>query len=283
MDPEDYCRSRAAAHGSTLHYSLLSIPKLQRQAIHALCAFRAETTEVVWECADTGVARSKLDWWRDELRRVFAGTPQHPVGSALQHAVSSYGLAQESLQEIIDGIEMDLDQFSYPDFRTLSLYCHRVGGVLGPLSAQVLGYEHRSVLKYAHELGMAIELTHLLRDLREHAARGRIYVPADEQRQFGVAAGDLHLGVTSERVRGLLKLQVQRIRGYYQQALNYLPEQDRYAQRSGLIIAEIYMRLLDEIEQDDYRILEHRVSLTPMRKLWIAWTVERRERRRKAA
>jgi phytoene synthase len=279
MSPAEYCRQRAAASGSSFYYSFLFLPEQERYAITALYAFCREVDDVVDECSDIGVARLKLDWWRQEIDRVFDAAPQHPVGQALYAAVRTYGLPHEGFAEIIDGMEMDLDRFSYPDFKALSLYCHRVAGTVGCLSAEIFGYEDRATLKYAHALGVALQLTNILRDVREDATRGRIYLPRDEMQRFGVSPDEIQLGISSGRAREFLQYQAERIRMYYQQALESLPEVDRYRQRSGLIMAEIYLTLLREIEEDGYRVLEHRIVLTPIRKLWIAWKTYRRERR----
>ena len=152
--------------------------------------------------------------------------------------------------------------------------------MVGLLSAEIFGYQDRHTLKYAHDMGMAFQLTNILRDVREDAQRGRIYLPADELDKYGVTAQDLQRPITSDKVQALFQFQADRAREYYSKALKQLPEQDRYAQRTGLIMAEIYQSLLDEIELDGFRVLEHRIQLTPLRKLWLAWRASRREKKR---
>jgi len=278
MTPEQYCEDKAARSGSSLYYSVLFLPPEKRSAITALYAFCREVDDVVEACADSDVAVAKLDWWRRELDQCFAGHPSHPVTRALQQPVERINLPVEYFHEILDGMAMDLRRTRYESFRDLALYCHRAAGAVGLLSAEIFGYQHRDTLKYAEQLGTAFQLTDILRDVREDARRGRIYLPLDELLDYRVNPHDLLKGVVSDGLRELCHFQAQRARDYYQSALRRLPLQDRYPQRSGIIMASIYQTLLDEIESDGYRIMEHRIQLTPLRKLWIAWNTARRER-----
>jgi phytoene synthase len=226
------------------------------------------------------VAGAKLAWWREEIARLFAGDPQHPVTLSLGSVLEQFDLPQEYFEEIIDGMQMDLDQSRFGDFRELNLYCHRVASVVGLLAAEILGYANRQTPKYAHHLGVAFQLTNILRDVREDAHRGRIYLPQDELIRFGIGESVLMGNVTDERLKDLFRFQAQRAHDYYNKALALLPDEDRYNQRVGLIMAAIYRATLDEIEKDGFRLLEHSISLTPLRKLWLAWTTALRESRR---
>lgn len=277
MTPEAYCQEKAASSGSSFYYSFLFLPPEKRRAITALYAFCREVDDVVDEQLEEQVARIKLQWWREEIGRLFEGHPQHPVTRALASAIQAFDLPQEHFLEVIDGMEMDLDYSSYQSFRDLSLYCHRVASIVGIMAAEIFGYEDRRTLKYAHHLGMAFQLTNILRDVREDCQRGRLYIPLDELRRFGVSPDELVAGRASEATRALFEHQVQRARHYYQQAFAALPEADRYSQRSGLIMAAIYLNTLDEIARDGFRVLERRITLTPLNKLWIAWRTNRRE------
>lgn len=270
MTPDQYCHSKASRSGSSFTVSFLFLPKLERRAITALYAFCREVDDVVDEVHEPAVARVKLDWWRNEVARLYAGDPQHPVTQALQPLLAHFDLAQEYLLEIIDGMAMDLDNTRYPDFKSLNLYCYRVASVVGLLSAEIFGYENRKTLHYARELGLAFQLTNILRDVREDAQRGRIYIPLDELQRFGVQPADLNRPVTSAAVKELFAFQAQRAREHYQRAFTLLPPEDRRRQRTGLVMAAIYATLLDEIEADGFRVLEHRISLPPSRKMWLA-------------
>jgi len=272
MSPHEYCQQKAAASGSSFYYSFLFLPKPKRQAITALYAFCREVDDVADECTDINIARTKLAWWRAEIGNLYAGNPQHPVTQALEEAVHTYNLDEEHFLEIIDGMEMDLDQNRYHDFKELQLYCYRVASVVGLLSASIFGYSDRHTLKYAHELGLAFQLTNIIRDVGEDARRGRIYLPMDELAQHGVSEHDILHGRETDNVRRLLEFQIDRAQDYYRRAFEALPEADRRDQRTGLIMAAIYRSLLDEIRNGGCeKVLNQRISLTPLRKLWLAW------------
>ncbi len=280
MTPQEYCQQKAAQSGSSFYYSFLFLPRDRREAIIALYAFCREVDDVVDECADGSIAAAKLNWWRSEIDNLFAGTPQHPVTQALAPVVERFGLPREHFLEVIDGMQMDLDYNSYPDFKTLSLYCHRVASMVGLMSIEIFGYEDRQTRKYAHDLGMAFQLTNIVRDVREDATRGRVYIPLDELSAHGVSVQDVLALKPSPGFTELMKVQGRRAREYYDRAFEHLPEVDRYNQRSGVIMAEIYRTVLDELERDGYQVFRHRIALTPVRKLWIAWRTLRREKKR---
>lgn len=246
----------------------------------ALYAFCREVDDVVDECTDPNIARIKLQWWRETLQQTFNGAPQHPVQHALVTPIETFKLPMEYFLEIIDGMEMDLNQTRYATFKELSLYCYRAASVVGLMAAEIFGYQDRRSLKYAHNLGMAFQLTNILRDVREDAARGRIYIPQDELQHFGVTEADILNARQTPAVASLIHHQAIRAHEYYEKAFEQLPEQDRYSQRSGLIMATIYLHTLKEIEKDHYRVLESRISLTPIRKLWLAWSTARTEKKR---
>jgi len=270
VTPDEYCQQRAAASGSSFYYSFLFLEPRRRQAITALYAFCREVDDVVDECPDAGLARAKLDWWRGELATLYTGRPSHPVTQALSGSLKEFHLPQEQLLEIIDGMEMDLDNVRYADFKALHLYCYRVASVVGLLAAEIFGYKDRQTLKYAHDLGLAFQLTNIIRDVGEDARRGRIYIPQDELARFGVADTDLVGARYSDSFRKLMEFQVDRARATYQQAFALLPAADRKSQRAGLVMAAIYRATLDEIVRDNYRVLDQRISLPPLRKLWLA-------------
>ncbi|MEW5890504.1 MAG: presqualene diphosphate synthase HpnD [Pseudomonadota bacterium] len=271
MTPDEYCQQKAAASGSSFYYSFLFLEPQQRQAITALYAFCREVDDVVDECTDPQVAQHKLAWWRAEVAAMYQGKASHPVTIALASALTRHNLPQEQFLEIIDGMEMDLQQNRYLDFKALHLYCYRVASVVGLLAAEIFGYQERQTLKYAHDLGIAFQLTNIIRDVGEDARRGRIYLPLDELKRYQVSTRDVLEGRYSDAFRALMEFQIERAEGYYEQALAKLPRGDRRAQRPGLVMAGIYRATLKEIRRDGCRVLDRRIALTPLRKLWIAW------------
>lgn len=271
MTPDQYCQERTAQSGSSFYYSFLFLPKEKRAAITALYAFCREVDDAVDECSDPQIARIKLAWWREELGNLYRGQPQHPVSRALLPAVRHHDLPREQFEEIIDGMEMDLEHHRYADFKALQLYCYRVASVVGQLAATVFGASDRRTLKYAHDLGLAFQLTNIIRDVGEDARRNRIYLPLDELARFGVSEQDILAGRHTPAFRALMAFQASRARELYARALAQLPAADRRNQRPGLAMAAIYQALLTEIERDGFQVLDRRTALTPLRKLWLAW------------
>ncbi len=271
MTPDEYCQQKAAASGSSFYYSFLFLPPGRRRAITALYAFCREVDDLVDETADAQLASTKLAWWRDEVAGLFAGNPQHPVTRALQPALTPYGITAQRLNEIIDGMQMDLTQTRYLDFAGLERYCFHVAGVVGLLAAGIFGHTDPRTLEYAKTLGTAFQLTNIIRDVGEDARKNRIYLPIEDLQKFGVTAADLLGARHGEAFVALMKFQAERARTYYDRATALLPAADRRAQRPGLIMAEIYRELLAEIEREGFKVLTQRTSLTPLRKLWLAW------------
>ncbi|HWA14006.1 MAG TPA: presqualene diphosphate synthase HpnD [Burkholderiales bacterium] len=271
MTPDQYCQDKAAKSGSSFYYSFLFLPPERRRAITALYAFCREVDDVVDECSDPQVARAKLAWWRKEVTGVFEGNAGHPVGRALVPVVRQFGLSRTHFEDVIDGMQMDLDYNRYPDFPTLQSYCHRVAGVVGLMAAAIFGYRDPATLTYAENLGTAFQLTNIIRDVGEDARRNRVYLPLDELGRFGLTAGDVAQLRETDQFRRLIEFQIERAEQYYRRAMDALPAVDRRAQRPGLVMAAIYRTLLQEIRTDGNRVLNQRTSLTPLRKLWIAW------------
>jgi len=270
MTPDQYCADKAAQSGSSFHYSFRLLDPARRAAITALYAFCREVDDIVDEVADPNVARVKLAWWRTEVDRIYGGTPQHPVAQALAPVAQRYRLPQAHLQTVIDGMAMDLDKTRYLDFAELEIYCDRVAGVVGLMSAEIFGYELPETRDYARDLGIAFQLTNIVRDVGEDARRGRIYLPQEDLARFGVQASDVMKARATPAFAELMAFEVDRTRAWYERALGKLPARDRRAQRAGLAMAAIYRTLLDEIARDGYRVLDRRITLTPVRKLWIA-------------
>ena len=271
MTPDDYCQQKAAASGSSFYYSFLFLPAEKRRAITAFYAFCREVDDVADEASDLDVARAKLAWWRTEVADLMAGHPSHPVTKALAPFVAPMGIDGARMNEIIDGMEMDLVRHRYADFGELKLYCHRAAGVVGQLAAGIFGYRHAATLEYAEELGLAFQLTNIIRDVGEDARRGRVYLPADELARHGLTVEDILSRRGGEAFRAVMAEQADRAEATYARALARLHPEDRRNQRAGLIMAAIYRTLLAEIRRDGFPVLEGRVSLTPIRKLWIAW------------
>ena len=274
MTPEQYVQNKAASSGSSFYYAFLFLPKPRRAAITAFYAFCREVDDVVDESHDAGVARTKLAWWQSEVANAYAGNPTHPVMKALMPLAADYKIEQHHLQSIIDGCHMDLEQTRYLDFPGLQRYCHLVAGVVGEVSAQIFGQTDPATTAYAHKLGLAFQLTNIIRDVGEDALLGRIYLPVNELQKFDVKAHEILKRTYSDRFTALMRFQAARAHQLYDEALGMLPAADRRTQKPGLMMASIYRTLLREIEADNFQVLHQRNSLTPLRKLWLAWKVQ---------
>jgi phytoene synthase len=271
MTPDEYCQQKAAQSGSSFYYSFRFLPPERRRAITALYAFCREVDDIADEVQDVNVARAKLGWWRAEVANLFAGHPTHPVSKALQPATRQFGLDEARLNEIIEGMEMDLSHRRYQDFASLQLYCHRVAGVVGQLSASIFGFSNPATLQYAENLGLAFQMTNIIRDVGEDARRDRIYLPQDDLQKYGVSNADILDRRQTPAFERLMAFQSQRAKSLYDTAFAALAPEDRHPQRPGLIMSAIYRTLLEELERDGFKVLNQRTSLTPLRKLWIAW------------
>jgi 15-cis-phytoene synthase len=274
MTPEQYVQQKAAASGSSFYYAFLFLPKPKRAAITAFYAFCREVDDVVDDMVDAGVAATKLAWWQSEVAKAFAGQPSHPVMKALMPLAADYKIEQRHLQAVIEGCQMDLSQTRYLDYPGLQRYCHLVAGVVGEVAASIFGQTQPQTTAYAHKLGQALQLTNIIRDVGEDALRGRIYLPVNELQQFDVKAHEILKRSYSDRFTALMQFQAQRAQGLYDEALALLPPEDRRAQKPGLMMASIYRALLGEIQRDQFQVLHQRISLTPLRKLWLAWKVQ---------
>lgn len=277
MDISDrYCQEKAAKSGSSFYYSFLGLPTEKRQAMTALYAFCREVDDIVDECLDKEVATQKLNWWADEIEALFQGKPQHPIGMALQKAFKHFPLKKYLFQEILQGMQMDLQYQGYQTFEDLKEYCYSVASAPGLLAAEIFGFTENSTLEYAKNLGIALQLVNIIRDVGEDLNRGRLYIPEDELEQFSIKPHEIFAKAYSKRFQDLMAYQAKRARDYYQNALSALSITDYKTQKNGIMMGEIYFSLLREIEKLDYRVLEQRVSLTPLRKLWIVWKTNRK-------
>ncbi|MBC3860623.1 presqualene diphosphate synthase HpnD [Undibacterium jejuense] len=271
MSPDEYCQQKAAQSGSSFYYSFLFLPAERRKAITALYAFCREVDDAVDESSDDMLARTKLAWWRKELQAMLENAPTHPVTKALLPHMATYQLQSEHLFAIIDGMEMDLNQTRYLDFTGLQKYCWHAAGVVGILSASIFGITNPKTREFAEKLGLAFQMTNIIRDVGEDARKGRIYLPVNELQEFKVTAADILNAKHSPQFEALMQFQYERAQKLYDEALALLPAEDRRAQRTSLIMSSIYRTLLIEIQRDHFQVLNQRISLTPIRKLWLAW------------
>ena len=268
----DYCRQKAAeSHSSFLSgFRFLSVEK--RNAITVLYAFCRELDDVVDGCTDPNVAQITLNWWRSDLEKVFNNEmPEHPVHQALKDIRVSFDLPKNEFEALIDGMQMDLEQARYGSFDELKLYCHRVAGVVGRLIARILGFSNPKTLEYADRMGLALQLTNIIRDVGEDARQGRIYLPIEEMQKFDVPANVIMQCKPTDNFAKLMQFQVDRARETYREAMLLLPAADKKSQKVGLIMAAIYYALLNEIDRDGAQnVLTYKIAIPSPRKKRIA-------------
>jgi len=282
MTPEQYVQDKAVRSGSSFYYAFLFLPPPRRAAITAFYAFCREVDDVVDEVADPSLAGTKLAWWRKEVASAYAGQPSHPVMKALMPCTGPFGITAAHLDAVIDGCLTDLQQTRFLDYPALQRYCHLVAGVVGEVAANIFGRSSDATVQYAHQLGQAMQLTNIIRDVGDDARRGRIYLPMSELQKFDVKAHEILKREKpwgySDRFSALMKFQAERAHATYDAALALLPESDRTAQKPGLMMANIYRTLLREIQAQNFQVLHQRTSLTPLRKLWLATKTQLRGR-----
>lgn len=271
MNPQQYCAAKAAASGSSFVSAFRFLPVAQREAMTAVYAYCRELDDIVDDCSDPHVAAHTLLWWRQDLDKAYHGQAEHPVNRALVEAIQKFNLPQDELVALIDGMEMDLRLVRYADFATLSDYCYHVAGVVGRLIARILGFRDVAVLDYADKMGLALQLTNIIRDVGEDARMGRIYLPSDELARFGVSETQILQGLGGKAFEDLMAFQIERAQKTYREALALLPASERRSQRAGLMMAAIYHALLEEIALDGAgNVLKYKLAIPKARKIRIA-------------
>ena len=270
MKPQDYCKQKTKESHSSFLFAFIFLSQKKRNALTALYAFCREVDDIADESKEYDIGKKKLDWWRLEIDNLYNNKPQHPVTKALEPYISDYELDKPYFIEIIDGMEMDLNLNRYESFKQLQLYCYRVASTVGILSAQIFGYKDSKTLKYAHNLGIALQLTNIIRDIGEDARRGRIYIPLDELKKLNITESEILQYINHKKMRDLVENQTKRAHDFYKLAIDNLPNEDKINQKPGLMMGNIYYVLLSEIIKDSpENILNQKTGLSSLRKILI--------------
>ena len=271
MTPQEYCKQKTKESHSSFLSAFIFLKKEKREALTALYAYCREVDDIADECLDHEIASKKLNWWREEIERLFKGAPQHPVSKALHPFLSHFNLSKNYFIEIIDGMEMDVKYNRYESFEQLELYCYRVASCVGILSAHIFGFKNKDTLTFAKNLGIALQLTNIIRDLGEDARRGRIYIPLDELKKLGVSEEEIISLKNSEKIKILVQNQSDRAKKFYDLASKTLPIEDKKSQKISLVMGNIYYVLLKEIVKDNpEKILNQKTILPGFRKMRIS-------------
>ena len=273
MTPQQYCINKTNKSGSSFLPAFYFLGKEKKMALTALYAFCREVDDIVDGCDDYKEGRKKLNWWSLEVSRLFSGTPQHPVTKLLVNYIYKFDLDEKYFNEIIDGMEMDLNFNRYENFTKLQLYCYRAASAVGILSAKIFGFNNINTLKYAHDMGIALQLTNIIRDLGEDAKRGRIYIPLDELKLFDLTETDILKCTNHKKIKKLVIFLSERAQNFFFSAVEHLPAEDKRKQLPGLMMGNIYFVLLKKIViSDPEKILNKRTLLSPYRRVIIALT-----------
>jgi phytoene synthase len=267
----DYCQALTRREAKNFYYGFMLLPLPQRRAIYSAYAFARRCDDI----ADGGLpvreARTRLAAYRRSLEECLSGRPDSPIFQALGRTVEDYRIPHQYLFDLVAGVEMDLSKSRYQTFEELKDYCYRVASSVGLISIEIFGYTGGGeARRRASELGVALQLTNILRDVREDAERGRVYLPLEEIEWFGYSEGELLAGSATPEFRRLIAFQVDRARHYYSLGRELLPHLPRRARACVGVMAGIYSSILDDIERDPSAVFERRVSLSSQRKLALA-------------
>jgi len=274
-----YCEDKARGSGSSFFYAFLFLPEEQRRAMMALYAFCREVDDIADEVSDQDVAMQKLHFWNEEMDRTFAGKPRHPIGKELDWARQHFHLTEELFLEMLDGMRMDVARQPMLKPADLALYCYRVAGVVGLLTIEIFGHRSRQAPDFATTLGEALQFTNILRDLKEDAQRGRIYIPQQDRIRFGVADQDFMDGNMTTGMQSLIAHYVDKTGALYARAIELLPDEDRISLRPSLLMGAIYYSHFKRIRGNPHALWDHPPRLLPVHKIWIAWRMWRYEKK----
>ena len=267
----DYCREVTRREAKNFYYGFMLLPNGQRRAIYSAYAFARECDDIADASLPPDIAREQLANYRCDLEECLAGRPDGPVFEALHRTVEKYSVPNRYLFDLISGVEMDLSKSRYETFEELKAYCYHVASVVGLISIEIFGYDGGEDARgYAADLGIALQLTNILRDISEDGERGRIYLPLDELEWFGCGEDDLLAGRATPEFGSLIAFQADRARHYYTQGRRLLPHLPARARACVGVMAGIYGTILDDIERDPGVVFRRRVSLSGPQKLALA-------------
>jgi phytoene synthase len=260
---------------SNFFYSFLFLPKAKRDAIIDIYRFCREIDDIVDDIVEQqgtlAQAQTALDEWRADLAALYAGQPRLPIAHRLQRVLAQFPMPKEYFEEMISGCEMDLQRHRYETFEELYEYCYRVASITGLMCIEIFTYRSPQTREYAINLGLALQLTNILRDLKEDAARGRVYLPQEDLRRFGYREEDLHNSVINPQFLELMRFECERARAYYRRADALLPREDRATLVAARTMGKIYYRLLQQIERVNYDVFNHQVRLHRPERFLIAF------------
>jgi phytoene synthase len=270
MNIRSYTSALVRKAQSNFYYAFVFLPRTRRDAIIATYAFSRHTDDLVDDAPSRETAARNLSSWRAETHACFDGKPQHPITANLHKALKHFNIPKEHFLKLIEGVEMDLVKNRYQTFGELYEYCYRVASIVGLICIEIFGYTKRASQDYAVNLGIALQLTNILRDIKSDAMNDRIYLPLEELRRFDYTERDLFAGASTSGFRSLMEYQCRRAWSYYRKAAECLPEEDRRSLFPAEIMGCIYSRLLSRIEAVNYNVYKYPIRVNNLKKLGIA-------------
>ncbi len=262
-----YCRRITRERAKNFYYAFITLPTAKRRAIYAAYAFCRLCDDAVDDVTDVDEKLRLLAEQREGLARTYAGAPEGQVFVAMQDVISAYNIPREYLEEVINGVEMDISKTRYPTFEELREYCYRVASAVGLICIEIFGYKDPSAREHAVDLGLAMQLTNILRDVEEDVARDRIYIPQEDLERFGCSEEDIFLGRVTDNFRDLMRFQVERARERFRMGKRLLPLLSPSSRACPAMLHDTYSRLLDRIEASGYRVFGNRIGLSAGEKL----------------
>ncbi|MEX0763394.1 MAG: presqualene diphosphate synthase HpnD [Dehalococcoidia bacterium] len=266
----DACAAITRAASTNFYYAFLTLPVEKRRAIYAAYAFCRLCDDIVDEPERRKQANEELELVRRQLETSYSGEPSGPIWTAVADTQRRFGIPQHYFADVIDGCEMDITTARYRTFEDLVAYCKRVASAVGLICIEVCGYSDDDAVGYAVDMGIAMQMTNILRDLSEDAENGRVYLPQEDLERFGYTDAELMNGVVNDNFKALMKFEVDRARQYYESGERLFPLLDRRSRACPQAMFSVYRSLLDRIEAADYDVLNQRVSLSGVAKLTLA-------------
>ncbi len=263
----DACQRITKAEARNFYYAFRTLPTEKRRAIYAAYAYCRLCDDIADEETPTNVKEARFAEMRADLDTALAGGSDDPILAALTDSAARFGFTRELLLEVLEGVEMDLTKTRFADFGELREYCHKVASVVGLISIEVFGYENPAAREYAVDMGLAMQFTNIMRDVKEDAERDRIYIPQDEMARFGYTDADLKAGVVDDRFRSLMALQAERARGYFASGARLFPLLSPESRACPTVLHALYSTILDRIEGSGFDVFSRRVGLSASEKL----------------
>jgi phytoene synthase len=263
---------------SNFYFSFLFLPRQKRDAIETIYAFCRVTDDIVDEESDEGERHRRLRQWSSELRRALQGKSRFALLNKLEVVIRRFGIPVKHFQDLLKGMEMDLSRARYETFADLEQYCYRVASTVGLICAEVFGYHNAEAKQYAINLGKALQLTNILRDIKSDAKKGRIYIPREDLRRFGYTEQELLRCTYNDAFKALMRFECERARAFYREAKMHLAEDDKALFYAARTMGNIYYLLLRRIERADYDVFSRRIRLSSLLKLLVAMGLRLRNR-----